>query len=288
MTETQLIERAFQELINDKHLYQSVEIDFEPAIRETARRMYAASLSNPRSSHNAQDWSSEESIKQKLLAEANAKEWVIPIDRYGRYQIPFSIPPVKTLCSVCDDVTPFNPWSNTSARPQAILLRQARQLFYLPLECQGCRSNVIVFMVSRNDRKIQLVGRSEFERVKAPPSIPKEQRTFYSQAVIAFNCGQILAALFLLRTLVEQHMRAVTKAPADIRGEDLGDEYNKTLDADLKARFPSFKDVYGKLSGALHKAESNASLFESEIERIRLHFEGFDLFAKVHNAKRQR
>ena len=139
-------------------------------------------------------------------------------------------------------------------------------------------------MVARNGRKIQLVGRSEFENVKVPSSIPKEQKVFYSQALIAFNCGQVLPALFLLRTLIEQHMRAVT-GRAELRGDELCDEYNKTLDADFKERFASFKEVYGKLSDAVHRADQNESLFQSELERVRLHFDGLDLFAKVKIAK---
>jgi hypothetical protein len=284
-TDTQLIERAFQELINTKHLYQSIEIDFEPAIIVEAglifaRRNIAPVMSLGSSGARPHTPPSMESIKRELIAELEAKDWLFVGDAAERGRLSFSLLPVKTLCSVCDDVTSFNLWADTSGRAQTITIGNEKQVFCLPLHCQGCRSNVIVFLIARNGRKIQLVGRSEFEQVKVPPSIPKEHKGFYSQAVIAFNCGQILPALFLLRTLIEQHMRTVT-GRAELRGDELCDEYNKTLDADFKSRFPSFKDVYGKLSDALHRADPDKFLFESERERIVNHFDALNVFAKA-------
>jgi len=286
-TETQLIERAFQELINTKHLYQSIEIDFEPAIMIAAKEMWMRLVASGvvSSGKLPRRPIPQEDVTRELLTELDAKDWMFVSDLrelpdYGRIR-PFALLPVKTLCSVCNDVTSFNLCRDPSASAQTISLgSKGKQVFCLPLQCQGCRSRVIVFMVARNGRKIQLVGRSEFEEVRVPAFIPKEQRGFYSQAIIAFNCGQILPALFLLRTLIEQHMRTVTER-AELRGEVLCDEYNKTLAEDFKARFPSFKDIYGKLSDALHLANADKSLFESEVERVRVHFEGLNLFAKV-------
>jgi hypothetical protein len=290
-TETQLIERAFQELINTKHLYQSIVIDFEPAILVEARLVHARRNAMPVMSLSAGPRGrtdrpiSIESITRELLTQLDEKDWIVASDQPDGARISFSLLPVKTLCSICDDVTSFNLSADPSARAQTMSLgRRGKQVFCLPLQCQGCRSSVIVFMVARSGRKIQLVGRSEFEQVKVPSSIPKEQKHFYSQALIAFNCGQILPALFLLRTLIEQHMRRVTGL-TDGRGEDLCDKYNKKLDDDFKARFASFKDVYDKLSDALHRANPDNSLFESELERVVLHFDGLDLYAKANITK---
>jgi hypothetical protein len=275
-TETQLIERAFQDLINTKHLYQSIEIDFKPAIvtaaiAEKARRTQLAAAGGGNAGPSL------EVITHGLLTELEARDWTFVSDVAKRGRFLFTLPPVKTLCSVCDDVAPFNLWTDAYAPTWS--LGNQTQVFCLPLQCQGCRSSVILFMVARHGRKIQLVGRSEFEEVKVPPSIPKEQKVFYSQALIAFNCNQILPALFLLRTLIEQHMRRVTGL-TELRGDELCDEYGKTLDADFKGRFTSFKDVYGKLSEALHRADPNKSLFESELERVVNHFDALNIFAK--------
>jgi hypothetical protein len=281
---THLIELAFQKLLNTKHLYQTVDVDFEPAIREEAteifRRRNRDSIGgviklNPKKS-------TLDEVRQELFAELDALDWfcgiLLPVPPH---RVCFSLLPVGTLCSVCDEVTAFNLWDQDEQSVRTITLgTKGEQVFTLTLQCQGCRSRVVVFMVRRKGRKIQLVGRSEFEEVKAPSYIPKEHKGFYSQALIAFNCGRFLPALFLLRTLIEQYMRAVTRR-ADLRGDELCDEYNKTLDEDFKSRFPSLKDVYGKLSDALHRADPNESLFKAELERVGHHFEGRDLFARV-------
>lgn len=287
-TSTQLIELAFQKLFNTKHLYQTVDVDFEPAIKQQAVEILARRNRDsigPGIELNPKKSTIEE-VRRELFAELDELVWFcgvpLPVPP-GR--VCFSLLPVRTLCAVCDDLMPFNLWAQDEQSVRTITLGiKGEQVFSFTLQCQGCRSQVIVFMVRRSGRKIQLVGRSEFEEVKVPSSIPKEQEVFYSQALIAFNCGQFLPALFLLRTLIEQHMRSVT-GRAKLRGDELCDEYNKTLDADFKGRFASFKDVYRKLSDALHRADPNESLFESELERVLHHFDGLDLYAKVNQTK---
>ena len=134
----------------------------------------------------------------------------------------------------------------------------------------------------RIGRKITLVGRSEFEEVKVPQYIPKAQHGFYSQAVIAFQSNQVLAALFLLRTLVEQHMRAATGSN-ELRGDELCEKYASKQDKDLNSKFPSLRVVYGNLSDALHRADSDEALFRSELKNVCLHFEAKELFDRMLN-----
>jgi hypothetical protein len=60
----EVIEKALQQLINTKHLYQSVTVDFEPCVREQARgqfmrRRQGMGLPSPEEP--------EETIKQRLL-----------------------------------------------------------------------------------------------------------------------------------------------------------------------------------------------------------------------------
>jgi len=137
-------------------------------------------------------------------------------------------------------------------------------------------------MVSRRGLKIQLVGRSEFEDIKAPDYVNKRERKFYSGAVVAFNCGQILPALFMARTLIEQHMRRVADcSDINIRGDALCDLYNGKLAEDFVARFPSFKMIYRKLSAALHNADADEALFESQLQDICIHLQGLDVYAKT-------
>jgi hypothetical protein len=114
------------------------------------------------------------------------------------------------MCGVRKSVESFNAWLGHPASTIPVT-RATEYAFCIPVQCQACRTNVIVLLVHRKGDKLQLVGRSEFEEVEVPQYIPKAQTQFYSQALIALNSGQVLPALFLLRTLIEQHMRTVTR-----------------------------------------------------------------------------
>ncbi|MGO9062306.1 MAG: hypothetical protein ACLQU2_33830 [Candidatus Binataceae bacterium] len=276
MNETQIIEQAVQKLINTKHLYQSIEVDFRPAVRDTALEMHARREAiKPKSSRF-------EFAERDLLADLDRREWGLGDFVPGSGIIAFSLPPVRTLCSVCDNVEPFDLSQGNRSVQTISLGTSGEQLFILPLRCQGCRSNLIVFLVSRKGRKIQIVGRSEFEEIKVPDYVNRRERKFYSDAVIAFNCGQVLPAIFMLRTLIEQHMRRVTEcSDINIRGDALCDLYNRKLAEDFVARFPSFKVIYGKLSAALHSANADEALFESQLQNICLHLQGLDVYGKT-------
>ncbi len=195
----------------------------------------------------------------------------------------FSLPPVRLLCPVCDDIEAFNFWGNESAQQPISLGSPGKQAFCFPLQCQRCKTAVIVLLVRRIGRKIMLTGRSEFEEVKAPSLIPKDQRKFYSQAIIAYQSGRALAGVFLLRTLIEQHMRAVTGNSAELGGYDLCDSYAKSLPLDFKQQFPSLKEIYKKLSDAMHAAKADNVLFESQRSEIERHFDALRLF-KIHQS----
>jgi hypothetical protein len=134
-------------------------------------------------------------------------------------------------------------------------------------------------MVTRDGLKLTLTGRSVIERVEIPRYIPKQHGKHYSGAIVAHECGQTLAGMFLLRTLVEQHMRAATGSTT-LRGDDLADEYNKTLPPALRESAPSLKEQYGKLSDALHEARADDALFESTRKQIEGHFEMKSVFER--------
>ena len=239
------IEKAIQTLINTRHLYQSVEVDFRPVIKGVVWEICARRNADKPGSARSED------VEIELLVPFGKTDWVFGPDVPGTGKLYFSLPPVRTLCSTCDSVEPFDilnefPLAHTMPISLGFL---GQQVFVWPLKCQGCRSKVMVFMVSRSGLKIQLVGRSEFEEIKAPDYVNKRERKFYSDAVIAFNCGQVLPAIFMLRTLVEQHMGRVTGcSDINVRGDALCDLYNGKLAEDFVARFPSFKVIYGKLS----------------------------------------
>ncbi len=199
----------------------------------------------------------------------------------------FSFPPMRTLCSTCNDVEAFNLFGDNNTVIIS-LDKPWRQAFSFTVQCQRCRACVIAFLLKRDGPKIQIVGRSEFEEVQVPAFMAKRPARFYSQAILAFQCGQVLAALFMLRTLIEQHMRTVTNSDT-LRGEDLCEEYSKQLGKDVSGQVPSFKEIYGELSNGLHRAEENEDLFEAQREQICIHFQGVEFFSTRRRAsKKQR
>jgi hypothetical protein len=110
------------------------------------------------------------------------------------------------------------------------------------------------------------------ERTQVPTCVPKALARLYSGAIIAYNCDQVLPGLFMLRTLVEQYMRAALATETFESADKLCDGYNASLEDTFKSRFPSLPEIYGKLSNALHEARGDSALFESQVKEIEKHF----------------
>jgi hypothetical protein len=129
-----------------------------------------------------------------------------------------------------------------------------------------------------------LAGRYPIEVLPTPKCLPKEQRKYYSNAMIAHHAGQTLAGLFLLRVFIEQFWRTIPAVQTIIQnqpkatGDEQGTAYQSTLPDDFKSRFPSLRDIYDKLSAALHSADENAALFDEACSKIEKHFAARKLF----------
>jgi len=91
--------------------------------------------------------------------------------------------------------------------------------------------------------------------------------------VIAHNTGKTLAGLFYLRTFIEQFARRKTAAKGRLAGDQIFDEYNKTLPDKQRDQMPSLRNWYDKLSEALHEAKSDNALFEQAKDEIERHFD---------------
>jgi hypothetical protein len=266
------ITRALSELLSTKHLYQSVHIKWEEL--------------KPHIDHNPltvrDSW-------QRIGHENLFGFWRFKEDPPDLKGYPVECPStVSTFCGNCGKQQPHNPHRDVPPRNADSRLAQ---VLCIPVECQGCKLASVVFLVSRQNThdsvRLQLTGRSVFEQVEVPSYIPKDQRRYYSDAVIAFNSGQTLPALFMLRTLIELHaQRPIAKQ--ELRGDELCDEYAKGLNENFKASFPSFKEIYGLLSDTLHSARADQELFESELKRIENHFSGKQAFDDARKLRMER
>ncbi len=185
---------------------------------------------------------------------------------------------IKVFCSNCDRQEPFNiihgeDFTQKFERDYRDTSGSIVQNFALAYECQSCRGFPEMFLIRRNADKLSVCGRSPIERLPVLKIIPKEVRKFYSDAHLAFNSGQVLAANFLLRTSVEQFLRVRTKLPESKDVSQLLDDYAASLDEDFKGRFPSLKNIYEVLSLDIHNAEGSEDVFLDADSSIREHFD---------------
>jgi hypothetical protein len=201
-----------------------------------------------------------------------------------KYPIFFSTPDVKLFCENCERIEAFN-----SISTEDFLRREAQndkgfsskrgivQVFVFSFLCQACKMVPEVFIVRRENFKLVLSGRAPIEHIQTPTVIPKHIKRFYSGAIVAYQSGQTLAGIFLLRTLIEQWAQSVA-AKKDLQADEAIESYLATLPADFKDRFPSLRILYSDLSLDIHTATGSAELFEKARNQIDEHFEARRLF----------
>jgi hypothetical protein len=94
-----------------------------------------------------------------------------------------------------------------------------------------------------------LRDRSQREHVEVPAYIPKDEKKWFRDAIIAFQSGKVLAALFYLRTFLEQFARRKTNLQNDRKtGDEIMAAYSQTLPDNLRDSMPSLGEWYDKLS----------------------------------------
>ena len=147
-----------------------------------------------------------------------------------------------------------------------------------PFQCQNCTGEPLFFMVRRDGLKLTMVGRSQFEDVQVPKYVPKPVAKHYEGAIVSFQTGRSLAGIFYLRTMIEQYMRGIVKPAARLTGDQLADEYGKTLPTAFSERYPSFRKIYEDLSGAIHEAREDDVLFQKAVGEIESHLEAKPFF----------
>ena len=275
---TQTIQSAFRQLLEQKHLYQSVEVDVEKA-SEAFQKTIPESLSH------ATQYMKGAHLWPWLVNDTDSFQAMVAslTKQSDQRTVTWPLPDAKLYCKTCDRLEPFNGVSasnvlNRSAPATGGIYHRAKlvQVFCVSYLCQSCKLIPEVFLVRRVGTRLTLSGRSPIEHVPVPKNIPKQLAGFYSDAVVAHQSGQTLAALFMLRTACEQWTRQFADATdkADVALE----KYMNQLPDDFKGRFPSLRTIYGELSAALHSANASESLFEAARASIEEHFAARSLF----------
>lgn len=275
----ELVNAKVKELLEQRHLYQSIIIDSDIAASELeGLSTDQARLVRAGASEYAESWWE---VEPPTLPGGPPMRRIT--DRPDRPHL--HVDSAKLFCTACDRREPYNlvyaddlydsirkvGVKTSSGRPEQMLV-----LAYL---CQACKKRPETFLVFRYGRKITFVGRHPMEHVEVPSVIPKSQRRAYSDAVVAYQAGQILPALFMLRTVIEQHAVDTVGRREGERADQLVDRYMQALPEPVRAHFTSPREIYLRLSAAIHAASADAPLFERSTNEIVRHFDACRLYA---------
>lgn len=256
--------KELKNLLENKHLYQHVIINVGVILKA---QIDAEEQANFKA--YVVKWSAQELPKLRFVVFPQQVQDALTL-----------VPPnVSLFCRHCARREAFAPiWTADLPGPviyggRQITLPDGFQMFFLVYQCQRCFGKPEGFLVRRETWSLGLSGRSPMELVEIPNYIPKAESFFYRDAVIAFNSGKILAALFYLRVFVEQFARHITGLTGRVTGDEIMDAYYKTLPTPNKDQMPSLRDWYDKLSECLHAARQDAALFETAKVQIEKHFD---------------
>jgi hypothetical protein len=275
------IANAIKLLLEEKHLYQNVEI--EPLdnvfVEQQIKELFSAIKLQ-----NLQNYS--EFIKT-LFSEI---EWAIR-NPFGQKSLPMNLqsdnvnasiefipPTVKLFCRNCKRIEAYNFQYGGDLLKDNFSDFTTEQVFSLAYQCQSCKSKPEIFVLHRNKLKLIQSGRVPMEEIETPACLPKKQTEYFSDAIIAFNSGQTLAGNFLLRVFIEQYVRSVSSISNSTNIDELFSNYSKNLPDDFKQRFPSLKTIYDKLSNDMHLANASKDIFNESRNDIVIHFEAKKLY----------
>lgn len=284
------IENGLKGLLETKHLYQNLRINppDRDILQQELTRYFSGGGSRPGSSDTA------DIIEPVCNSLANI-EWTIKnlgvpktlplgVDSPVVYvSVDFTPPTVKLFCRTCKRIEAYNfqygqDLLSEFRDAEKFTKSVNEQVFSIAYQCQSCKSIPEIFIVRRDGLKLVQSGRTPMEEIEIPSFLPKKQKRYFSDAIVAFNSGQILAGNFLLRTFIEQYVRSLSSTPDSQNIDLLFSEYNKDLPDDFKQRFLSLQSVYNKLSDDLHLAAASEDVFIESRDNILKHFKARELY----------
>ena len=286
------------ELLERRHLYQSVTIDMAPYDQREEQIRKAIADKRP--------VTNESSAVYNRIIQFRSGPWAFSLEGVlpailvppQRKETPtpnwFNPPTVRVACTSCDGVAPPHNPGYLGLTTDSVFTYTSRQrgtqVFALPYQCQNCKCEPLFFLVRREGLKLTLVGRSQFPEVLIPDFIPKNQQKFYRNALIADQTAFTLAAALYLRCVIEQYFYQVVPE-AEIKaiagkptGDELADLYAKTLPKGFPDSFPSLKKAYSDLSAIIHSGKENDETKKSFVAirtAVDGHFKAIQLFREM-------
>jgi len=271
------IEEKFESLLETKHLYQKVTIEWEKVVASLREKIIASDHQQfPGYIREVPGMLFTPVTQVRLLSQSQGS--------LGRIPLVLLLKNVTMFCRECDRREAFRPiWYKdvsielrqlpSSGVVRHLPLPTTFQDFVLIYQCQHREGASETFIVRRNDWILSLDGRSPMASVETLPYIPKKEDHLFRDAIIANGSGKTLAGLFYLRTFIEQFGRRVTGISGKKTGDEILSEYSKLLPANVRDSMPSLAEWYQKLSVALHSANPDEELFKNAQEKIEKHFE---------------
>jgi hypothetical protein len=267
-----MVAQTFRTLLENGHLYQSQTTD-DDSVRKLIRSRIEERALPYIEQRGYLNHGSEHSL------------WHLPNDldsavenAAGTFVLFVHPSHAKLFCKTCDRQEAFNLNSARSVidTVPGHIEGRTKQVYVLSYRCQSCRGIPEVFLVRRNGAKLTLTGRSPMEHVTVPSQIPKDIQRYYSGAVVAYQSGQALSGLFMLRTLCEQWARKFA-GPTD-RADACIEKYMESLPLNFKSQFPSWKRIYEGLSADIHAATGSEKLFTKTKDEVDEHFDARRIF----------
>lgn len=262
---------CLKKLLEEKHLYQHLSLEDSEDFRVLFPKRFVLvgskeEFANAVSSLLGQRFS----LSEKQLSSSIG----IPVPC-------FILGNIKLFCSKCSQREAFRPVSKfdithqlSSEQKLKISFEPDFQLFHIVYQCQVCEGIPNVFLIKRDGLTLSIEGRSPIEHIELPSFIPKKEKKWLSDAVVAYQSGKVLAGIFYLRTFIEQFARRITGTEKERKtGDEIMDAYAQTIWADIRGSFPSLKEWYDRLSEAAHTANEDSKLFDEANSEIERHFD---------------
>jgi len=267
-------------LLETKHLYQRVAIDPSGEIDPIT----AGVVEGERESFEkfAEDLSQERfAFSEGPLFAVSRNPSAGPIE-----VLCLTVSNIKLFCGSCKARELFAPLWFRDLHNE---LRKPVSAPILRSEQTGGRPTEQLLLLAYHGLFLTLDGRSPMEGGEVSKYIPKKERQLFWEAIVAMNGGKPLAAIFFLRTFVEQFARRQTDM-TNVRasGDEIMDAYAKTLPSQYREVLPSLKVWYGKLSEAIHSATADEILLEEGMREIDRHFKIRDAFNIAEASPQQR
>ena len=309
------IELAFRTLIERCYLYQKVTVDFDAAEQQArsmfeaqaARQIPPVSspgqISTPYPTPAAEAKKEREAATKRpwramthhmgddpLTIEASSVARIGMNSGLGmssarksenQIPVPFHLPAVQILCpSSCKATTTFVAQVSSKYSPFGSPFpftgtTGVEQIFVPVYRCEICRSAIYTLLVRRTGARLHLCGFAPRRGPQPSRSVPDSIRPILSDAEQAIAEGDVYAAFYHLRTMIEHYLkqRLAINAGEQIRGEDLIARHHEALPVAWRSVLPSISEPYSTLSKNLHGREGEAEDFAKLRDAIGNHIE---------------